>query len=271
MGLLRNAPRRIGRFISDHWKDGGLPAVNVVERDGVRILCLDSNSVQSSMKISDPYQLEIAYTRGMMCFMLFTKTAKNVLAIGLGGGSLPKYIHHFLPQMKTLVVELNPAVIQAARTQFLLPPDDERLTVLQENGAHYVTEHDECADVILLDAYDGKGVAPELSSQAFLDRCHSALTEHGILTINLWSSDKSYQTYLERIQTSFDGRVLVMPTGKPGNIVVFAFKGYLGDLRWSALKERAKLLGVTHTKIEFIKFLDSLRDYNLHNPTRLVV
>jgi spermidine synthase len=270
MGMLRNAPRRIGRFISGHWGEDKLPAVNVVERDGVRILCLDSNAVQSSMKISDPYQLEIAYTRGMMCFLLFTKTAKNVLAIGLGGGSLPKYIHHFLPQMKTVVVELNPAVIQAARTQFMLPDDDDRLTVLQENGVHYVAEHDECADVILLDAYDGRGLADELSTQAFLDRCHHALTEHGILTVNLWSSDKQLETYLERIQTTFDGRVLVMPTGKPGNIAVFAFKGYAGDLRWSALKDRAKALNATH-KIEFFKFLDSLRDYNLHNPTRLVI
>ncbi len=270
MGLLRNTPRRIGRFISDHWGDGGLPQVQVVERDGVRTLCLDSNAVQSSMRIAEPYQLEIAYTRGMMCFLLFTKTAKHVLAIGLGGGSLPKYIHHFLPQMKTIVVELNPAVIKAARSQFFLPDDDDRLTVLQENGAHYLAEHDECADVILLDAYDGKGMADELTSQAFIDSCYRGLTEHGILTVNLWSSDKRYDTYLERIQTSFDGRVLVMPTGKPGNIAVFAFKGYAGDLRWVALKERAKLLSATH-KIEFFKFLDSLRDYNLHNPTRLVV
>jgi spermidine synthase len=270
MGMLRNAPRRIGRFISEHWGEDKLPAVNVVERDGVRILCLDSNAVQSSMKISDPYQLEITYTRGMMCFMLFTKTAKNILAIGLGGGSMPKYIHHFLPKMKTIAVELNPAVIQAARTQFLLPEDDDRLTVLNENGASYVAEHDDCADVILLDAYDGKGVAHDLSTQAFLDRCYRVLTEHGILTVNLWSSDRSFETYLERIQTSFDGRVLVMPTGKPGNIAVFAFKGYAGDLRWSALKERAELLSAGH-KIEFFKFLDSLRDYNLHNPTRLVI
>lgn len=270
MGLLRNVPRRIGRFISDNWGDKALPRVIVSETNGVRALCLGNTIVQSAMRVAEPYQLEIPYTRGMMCFLLFTKTAKYVLAIGLGGGSIPKYIHHFLPQMKTVVVELNPAVIQAARTQFFLPDDDERLTVLEGDGADYVCENPDSTDVLMLDAYNGQGVAQELSSQAFFDRCHRALTEHGILVVNLWSSDKGFESYLERIQASFDGRVLLMPTGRPGNIVVFAFKGYAGDMRWTALKARAKMLSSDH-RIEFFKFLDNLREYNLHNPTRLVI
>lgn len=270
MGMLRNVPRRIGRFISDSWGDNSLPRVDVSEVDGVRALCLGNTVIQSAMRVAEPYQLEIVYTRGMMCFLLFTKTAKNVLAIGLGGGSLPKYIHHFLPHMKTVAVELNPAVVQAARAQFFLPDDDDRLTVLEQDGANYVCENPDSADVLLLDAYDGKGLAQELSSQAFLDRCHRALTENGILVVNLWSSDKSFETYLERVQASFDGRVLVMPTGRPGNIILFAFKGYAGDLRWAALKARAETLSATH-RIEFFKFLDNLREYNLHNPTRLVI
>ena len=270
MGMLRNAPRRIGRFISEHWNGDGLPTADVTEMDGVRTLYLGSSTVQSAMRVAEPYQLEVTYTRGMMCFLLFTKTAKNVLAIGLGGGSIPKYIHHFLPQMKTTVVELNPAVIQVARGQFFLPDDDARLTVLQEDGAIYVCGHPNSADVLMLDAYDGGGMVQELSSQAFFDRCNYALTEHGILVVNLWSSDKKFEIYLERIQASFDGRVLVMPTGRPGNIVAFGFKGYAGDLRWASLKERAKLLSAEH-RIEFIKFLDSLRDYNLHTSAKLTL
>ena len=48
--------------------------VEVSEVDGVRSLHLGSNTVQSSMKLRDTFSLELAYTRGMMCFLLFSET-----------------------------------------------------------------------------------------------------------------------------------------------------------------------------------------------------
>ena len=74
MGMMRNAPRRIARFVS-RLKDG-IPEVDVSEQDGVRSLHLGSNTVQSSMRVSAPFDLEVTYTRGMMCFLLFTKVAR---------------------------------------------------------------------------------------------------------------------------------------------------------------------------------------------------
>ena len=97
---MRSIGRRISRAV--HKGMTGEESVDVSEMDGVRSLYLGSETVQSAMRVKSPYALELAYSRGMMMFLLFMKHPKNVLIVGLGGGSIPKYIHHFLPEMQTL-------------------------------------------------------------------------------------------------------------------------------------------------------------------------
>ena len=71
--------------------DANDESVDVSESDGVRALHLGSITIQSAMRIRDPFALELTYTRAIMCFLLFKLSIKNVLAIGLGGGSLEIY------------------------------------------------------------------------------------------------------------------------------------------------------------------------------------
>ncbi len=74
----------------------------------------------------------------MMAFLLFNDRPERVLMIGLGGGSLAKFIYHYLPRARTQVVEINPRVVAVARQFFNVPPDDERFAVIVSDGAEYV-------------------------------------------------------------------------------------------------------------------------------------
>jgi spermidine synthase len=262
------AARRVGRFFQRDAQEH--VGVDVSEKDGVRALHLGSVTVQSAMRIAAPFELELTYTRGMMIFLLFNAAVRSVLVVGLGGGSVPKYLHRYLPQIRVTAVEINPAVLAAARSQFHLPADDERLQVILGDGAAYVREHPASNDVLMLDAFDAHGLARDLSSQEFYDDCARALTADGMLIVNLWGSDKNFDVYLQRIEQSFDGRVLMLPTGRPGNILLFAFKRQAGDLRWKTLRERAKNLQ-EEFGIEFIEFVERLRDNNLNTSNRLIV
>lgn len=260
--------RRIGRFLQRDAEEA--TSVDISEMNGVRAMHLGNATVQSAMRLSAPFDLELTYTRGMMCFLLFNDQVQDVTVIGLGGASIPKYIHKYLPTIRVTAVELNPAVINAARSQFYLPDEDERLRVFLGDGVRYIQENPGGTDVLMLDAYDAKGLPPELSSQEFYDRCSEALAADGILVVNLWGSDKKFDIYLQRIEQSFGGRVLMMPTGRPGNIVIFAFKGHAGDLRWKSLRERAKELQA-ELRIEFLEFVERLRDSNVNTANRLIV
>jgi len=245
-------------------------SVDVSESDGVRSLHLGTDTIQSSMRLSAPYALELAYTRGMMAFLLFSSQVKNVLAIGLGGGSVPKYIHQHLPGMQIKVVEINPQIIRIARSHFAVPEDDERLQVIEGDGVEYLGENSNSSQVLMIDAFDSNGIPADMCTREFFDSCAAALTSDGMLVMNIWGSDRNFDVYLQRIEQSFNQRVLMLPTGRPGNIVVIGFRRAPADLRWTTLRERAKALESNH-KIEFLQFVEKLRDNNAGTNNRLLL
>lgn len=243
-------------------------AVDVSEADGIRALHLGSATIQSAMRIRDPFALELAYTRGMMCFLLFRTEVTQMLTIGLGGGSIAKYVHAYCPEINSRVIEVNPRIIQVARHQFYVPDNDERLQVIEADGLQFLAEHQETADVLMIDAFDSNGIPPDFCSQHFFDLCAKSLKPNGTLVINLWGSDKHFDVYLHRIEQSFFGNALILPTGRPGNIVVFGFKRAPADLRLSTLRTRARTLEKTH-KIEFLQFVETLAEHNPSSSNRI--
>src|SRR4051812_48911219 len=128
-------------------------SVYISEKFGVRTLHIGSDTVQSSMRLARPNDLEVSYTRSMMAFLLFNEDPRKVLMLGLGGGSLAKFVYHRLPQACTVAVEINPRVIAVARQFFQMPPDNERLQLVVADGAEYVGNEKLRADVIMVDGY----------------------------------------------------------------------------------------------------------------------
>ncbi len=242
--------------------------VEIAEIDGVRSLYIDSNTIQSSMKVDDPFALVLNYSRGMMGFKLFTKSASRVLMLGLGGGSLVKYLWKQCPEIEQRVIDINPEVINIARQHFHLPENDERLQVIEGDGLDYLRLQAQEAtnpqpDILMLDVFDGFGVPPDFYSQSFFDHCATVLTDQGLLAINLWSSDKNFSIYWQRLQTSFDGKLLKLPTGKPGNIVVFAFNGLEYSLSLNNLLARARELA-DYDQVDYTGFVEKLFEHNPH-------
>ena len=64
--------------------------------------------------------------------------------------------------------------------------------------------------------------------------------------------------------------MLVLPTGRPGNVVVMAFRRAPADLRWASLRERARALEQYH-RIEFLDFVEKLREHNPNTGHRLLM
>lgn len=259
---------RVGRRVARAFED--TQSVEVAELEGVRSLYLGSDTIQSSMRLSHPDRLELTYARGMMMFLLFHHAAQDVQILGLGGGSIAKFIYRFLPEIKTTVLEINPRVIEVARRHFYLPDNDARLQVIEADGVAYLRAQQGSCDVLMLDAYDSSGVAADMVSQDFFDHCAAVLRAQGILIVNLWGSDKNFAIYLERIKLSFGQRTLTLRTGRPGNIIVMAFTHMPSELRWQFLRERAKALQQQY-EIEFLAFTERLKEDNPCSEHRLML
>lgn len=249
---------------------GGAESVYVTERFGVRSLHIGSDTIQSSMRLARPNDLELAYTRSMMAFLLFNARPERVLMIGMGGGSLAKFIYHRLPRALADVIEIDPRVVAIARQQFFVPPDDDRLRVHIGNGAEWVAGAGPAADVIFVDGFDGDAQVEELSTRAFYEACRTRLAPRGMLVVNLWGSDRRFHEYLQHIEAAFPAGTLCLPAEKPGNVIILGFRDDPGHVLWDDLERKGRELQELFG-LEFSRFVRGLRKMNRWDDHRLYV
>jgi spermidine synthase len=203
------------------------------------------SSIQSRMRLDDPDALALDYTRAMVGALLLRAPPQEVLLIGLGGGSLVKYLHHHEPAAVLTVVEINPQVI-ALREVFQVPPDSARLHVRCEDGAVHVVATDQRYDWILVDGFDYDGQPEALCTADFYARCRARLASGGVLIVNLQADDDLEHRLLARLRGCFDGQALSLRTDDGGNRVVFAGAPCTPGSGLAALRRRWAGLSEAH-------------------------
>ena len=244
------------------------PPVVVSESGGLRALHIGGVAVQSAMRLDDPYALALDYTRCMMAFLLFHPEPRHALMIGLGGGSLAKFLHRELRQLRVRVVEIDSRVVTAARSHFHLPPDDARLSVEVGCGADALAP--ECCDLLIADGFVDEAHPESLTSAEFFDAAYMALDEPGVLVMNLMDDDPRFDETLQRVERAFAGTVLCMPALIDPNVIAFAFKGSPPRIAWQALRERAAALEARFD-LPFARYVGALRTMNPHTADELII
>ncbi len=248
-----------------HRTQDELGPVEVVEDTLHRSLHFGTEPKQSSMRLDNPVSLVLSYTRAMTTALLFVPEMRRVLLIGLGGGSLAKFILHHFPQCRLDVVEFRPLVYSVARQWFELP-DDPRMTLHFGDGGEFMRSADPAQhgnyDLILVDAFEAMGISDSVCSSVFFDACRGRLSDRGMMAINLWSRDRvSLDHILDYLADSFSGEMLRLPVGGKENVIALA-----GTL--PGMKRRLKQLGDRAEQlerkmgVEFPVFLRTLRKSN---------
>lgn len=205
-----------------------LPEVNFSEYGNIRYLHLGTPWVQGSMMIDKPYDIHLDYVQRMMAWLLFVPLERvasmHAMQLGLGAAALTKFSWRHL-RMTTTAIELNPQVVAACRLWFKLPPDSSRLSVVLGDAAE-VAAHDHWRgqiDALQVDLYDHEAAAPVLDSAEFYADCRQLLSEHGIMTVNLFGRANRQPESLDKILTAFDpAGVWVFKPTPEGNTVVLA-------------------------------------------------
>lgn len=229
----------------------------MLDSAGMRHLFFDLAAVQSSMRLENPAALVTAYAQKMMAFLLFNRAPRDILMIGLGGGSLVKFCHRHLRDTRLTVVEIDPDIV-ALREWFHIPPDDDRLQVLVEDGADFVRRGDWEADILLVDAFDRAGVAPSLASDDFYAHAFRRLRSNGLLVMNLAGERARYVDHLNRLCAACPGPVLLVPVVNDGNVLIFAFAQRALPWTLESLEATAEELQ-SEFALEFPRFLSRLR------------
>ena len=195
----------------------------VLDDAPLRMMYLTPDCMQSAMRIDQPHQLLCAYSRAMMGFLLFNPHPKHVVLIGLGGGSLVKYCYQHLPDCRITAIDINADVI-AMRQQFMIPDDDERLSIIHADAVEWLPRQRCDADVIFLDAYDTHGLVPALNSAEFYANCHHQLNQRGVLVANVWGKPSVIAPMLSSLRRQFAKQVSWMKSYDSYNLIVYACK-----------------------------------------------
>jgi spermidine synthase len=218
--------------------------VTFSEEGGVRYLHFGTEWVQGAMRLRKPDHLELEYAQQMMAWLLFLETPPRIVQLGLGSAALTKFAHRFLKRAKVEAIELNPAVVVAARTMFDLPPDDARLTVREADAWDFVNDRANHGTIgaLQIDVYDATARGPVLDSVAFYRAARACLTQAGVATINLFGDHPSFVRNMKRLNEAFDGRVFALPEVHDGNRIAIAFSGPPLQVPFALLQQRAKLI-----------------------------
>ncbi len=210
----------------------------------MRYLHFGSPWVQGAMHLNRPDDIVLEYVQQMMGWLLFLEQPQRIVQLGLGAAALTKFCYRHHPQAEVLAVELNPAVIVAARSMFRLPPDDARLTVVEADAQFFISRptHRGWATVLQVDLYDEHARGPVFDSVSFYRACRAALSAPGLLAVNLFGDPQNLPRSLDHLRTAFDGRVLTFAPVHEGNVVALAFHGPHLSVDWETLYRRALLL-----------------------------
>jgi|TARA_B110000971_G_scaffold213218_1_gene243771 spermidine synthase len=195
------------------------------------LLCLNftlkrADSSQSCMDVKNPKRMVFAYTRMVMSGLLFTPNPKNIMIVGLGGGTLPVALNEILPEAKIQTVEIDPAVIGVAK-RFFNFTESANNKIIQQDARVFAKRaalQKQQFDLIILDAFNGDYIPEHLMTQEFLTEVQSLLTPGGVLVANTFASSDLYAHESNTYKEVF-GKFINLRGRDSGNRIVIVPQG----------------------------------------------
>jgi spermidine synthase len=199
--------------------------VTLSEQDGVRYLHFGTEWIQGAMRLRKPDWPELEYAQQMMAWMLYLGAPRAIAQLGLGSATLTKFCYRQFPEASVTAVELNASVIAICASMFKLPPDDERLSVLEMDALDFVNDPANLGrfDVLQCDLYDATARGPVLDTPEFYRACNACLAPGGIMTVNLFGDHPSFAKNIKAMKFGFD-HVICLPEVHDGNVVALCFQ-----------------------------------------------
>ena len=147
--------------------------------------------VESRMDIARPQNLLVPYTQSMFASHFLLPEPEHVLIIGLGGGSMVRFLEHHQPEVRIDTVEIDPTVIEIADDYFGTRPT-ERSRIFERDGFEFLDDPPAVYDIIYMDAFlkpsedtDGSGTHLRLKTRAFIEGLKQRIHPEGLIVFNV--------------------------------------------------------------------------------------
>ena len=197
--------------------------VVVTEDDrGMRTLSFGTGGVrQSVFKVGDLDHLELPYAPVMVSGLALCPEPRRVLVVGLGGGSIPSFLHKHYPKTRIDAVEIDPVVVEVAK-QFFGFREDATLKAHVQDGRQFIEDRPNTYDVIFLDAFGSEEIPYHLTTREFLMAVRRAVTPQGAVLADVWGPGLNplYDAMVRTYQEVFDELYLLEVEGSGNRILI---------------------------------------------------
>lgn len=166
-------------------------------------------AIMSEIDLLDPLNLLFGYNRAFMLSLVWQSAPKRVFMLGFAGGRVPSVLHHYLPEARIDVAEIDPDVVDVARDYFGVRMDDG-LRVAFQDGRAMLEQEPSRYDLIFVDAFIGAGrTPPHLMTLEFYSLCRSRLSAQGVVAVNLCARGPQYRAQIDTFRAVFDSVYLI--------------------------------------------------------------
>jgi len=193
------------------------------EGNGLRALRFGRNGVrQSLVKLGDPEFLGLPYLRVVLAGLALCEEPRRILVVGLGGGTLPAFLHRHYPDAAIDAVDIDPDVVFVAKKFFGFREDD-RMRVHVADGRKFIEGIRQPYDAVFLDAFGADTVPAHLTTQEFLRAVRRAVNPGGVVVGNIWNRDynRLYDSMVRTYREAFD-ELFVLRVDDSGNKILLA-------------------------------------------------
>lgn len=191
------------------------------------------------------------------------------LVIGLGGGGLVNYIYHYLKDLSTSVVEIDPDIVKVAKDYFGLLEDQNRLKIVVDDGLKFLkdksAENQSKFQSILFDV-DSKdqslGIScppKEFLEPEILEAVKSLLPTDGVFILNFVCRDNASRdqtvTTLKKVFSS----VFSYKLDEDVNEIFYCFKQTISDFKEKFSNSGKKLNRIKKEMVDIEDLMENLK------------
>jgi len=178
---------------------------------------------QGGVSLDAPDKLLFEYTKMAFVSLAFMeREPKEVLFVGLGAGSMPRYFHKYYPEANVDVVEIDPDIVSVAKKYFYFK-EDKKMKVYVNDGRLFIKRTPKKYDMIFLDAYQNDYIPFHLTTLEFLKEVRSRLKDDGVVVSNILSEyrNKFFDSMVVTYRKAFPN-VYIFPGQRSRNFIFIA-------------------------------------------------
>ncbi|WP_029629790.1 fused MFS/spermidine synthase [Zavarzinella formosa] len=188
------------------------------EESGIMTMALDL-LIHSYVKLDDPSWLGYKHEeiQGELVRYAHSKEKTNILIIGGGGYTFPRWVEHMMPDVGVDVVEIDPGVTEVAHRELGLSRNT-KIKSFHMDGRQFMRETAEKGhyQLVIQDAVNDLSVPTHLMTKEYNDAVKATLTPDGAYLLTLIDSIKDGELWRAAVNTmraSFPHVVMLSPIG----------------------------------------------------------